>query len=212
MTVRRRHRFAAFAFAAVLVSAGAGIPGAAEAVPEVGKPAPDFTATDSTGGVHRLSDKRGKVVILEWTNHDCPFVGKHYRSNNMQRTQKDATDGGAVWLSVISSAPGLQGHVTGPEADELSRSRGAHPTAVLLDPSGEIGKLYRAVVTPHIFIIDRDGTLAYQGAIDSIASWDEDDIPRATNYALQVLRQIKAGLPVEPQVTQPYGCSVKYGS
>ena len=211
MTVRRRHRFAALALAALLVSAGTTLPRAAGAAPEVGNPAPDFAGTDSTGKVHRLSDERGRIVVLEWTNHDCPFVGKHYRSGNMQRTQKDATNGGAVWLSVISSAPDLQGHVTGPEADELTRSRGAHPTAVLLDPTGDIGRLYRAAVTPHMFIIDKDGTLAYRGAIDSIASWSENDIPDATNYVRQALAQLKAGLPVQPRGTRPYGCSVKYG-
>jgi hypothetical protein len=196
----------------LLAGALAVLPYHAEASPAVGKPAPEFTGIDSTGKSHRLGDLRGKVVVLEWTNHDCPFVSKHYRSSNMQRTQKDVTDSGAVWLSVISSAPGLQGHVTGPEADALTRSRDAHPSAVLLDPKGDIGRLYRAAVTPHIFIVDEGGTLAYQGAIDDIASWDEADVPKATNYVRQVLAQLKAGLQVKPGVTRPYGCSVKYGS
>jgi hypothetical protein len=184
----------------------------AAAGPVVGKPAPEFSGTDSAGRVHRLSDHRGKIVILEWTNHGCPFVAKHYGSKNMQRTQKDMTESGVVWYSIVSSAPGRQGHVTGPEADDLTRGRGAHPTAVLLDPSGRIGHLYRAVVTPHIFIIDEAGTLVYNGAIDNIPSWDEDDISRATNYVRKAMSKLKAGLPVDPRITRPYGCSVKYGS
>jgi hypothetical protein len=197
---------------ALLLLAGVATLGTAAAEPSIGEPAPDFTAIDSTGRTHRLSAYRGKRVILEWTNHDCPFVGKHYRSGNMQRTQKAATEDGAVWLSVISSAPGLQGHVSGAEADTLTRNRNAYPTAVLLDPSGKVGRLYRARVTPHIFIVDKDGRLAYKGAIDSIPSWDEDDIPMATNYVGQALDQLKAGQPVKPTITRPYGCSVKYTS
>ena len=130
----------------------------------------------------------------------------------MQRTQKAATADGAVWLSVISSAPGLQGHDSGAEADELTRRRDAFPTAILLDPSGDLGRRYRAKVTPHMFVVDKDGTLVYQGAIDSIPSWDEDDIPMATNYVGQALAQLKDGRPVKPTGTRPYGCSVKYGS
>ena len=122
MTVCARRCFAVVALFAVLAWAVSGLPRLAEAAPAVGGPAPDFTGIDSTGKSHRLSDLRGRVVVLEWTNHDCPFVGKHYRSSNMQRTQKQVTDDGAVWLSVISSAPGLQGHVSGPEADALTRS------------------------------------------------------------------------------------------
>jgi len=185
---------------------------AVNAEPEIGKPAPDFTGTDSAGKTHRLSDYRGKRVVLEWTNHDCPFVGKHYRTDNMQATQKDATADGTVWLSVISSAPGQQGHVSGAEADQLTTSRGARPTAVLLDPNGTIGRLYAAVTTPHMFIIEGDGTLAYMGAIDSIRSWDDADVPKATNYVKQAMRQLRAGQPVNPRGTRPYGCSVKYAS
>ena len=196
---------------AVLLQAGIATPSTAAVEPEIGKTAPDFTATDSTGRTHRLSDYRGKQVILEWTNHNCPFVGKHYRSGNMQNTQKAATADGAVWLTVISSAQGFQGYVTGAEADALTRRRDAYPTAVLLDPSGDVRLLYRARVTPHMFIIDKDGTLAYKGAIDSIPSWDEDDIQMATNYVGQALSQLKSGRPVEPTATRPYGCSVKYG-
>jgi len=186
--------------------------GPAHAEPVVGKPAPDFTGADSAGKAHALSAYRGKRVVLEWTNHDCPFVGKHYRSGNMQATQKRATGDGTVWLSVISSAPGEQGHVSGAQADNLTETRGAHPTAVLLDPDGKIGRLYDAVTTPHMYIVDTDGTLAYMGAIDSIRSWDEADVPKATNYVSQALGQLAAGQPVKPRGTRPYGCSVKYGS
>jgi len=199
-------------FFAVLLLAGIAVPGAMAAETIIGKPAPGFTAVDSTGRVHRLSDYSGKRVILEWTNHDCPFVGKHYRSGNMQQTQKSAKEDGVVWLSVISSAPGLQGHVSGDEADALTKSRNAHPAAVLLDPDGKLGRLYRARVTPHMYIIDKDGTLAYKGAIDSIASGDTADIPDATNYVLQAMTQLKAGQPVKESATRPYGCTVKYGS
>ena len=212
MTTFDRTFFRVAGVIVVLLLAGVATPGTAATEPETGKPAPDFTTTDSTGRTHRLSAYRGKRVILEWTNHDCPFVGKHYRSGNMQQTQKAATADGAVWLSVISSAPGLQGHVSGAEADALTRRRDAFPTSVLLDPSGDVGRLYRAKVTPHMFIVDKDGTLAYQGAIDSIPSWDEDDISVATNYVGQALAQLKAGRPVKPRGTRPYGCSVKYGS
>lgn len=198
-------------FVALLLTSAAA-PDTRAAEPSIGKPVPDFTAVDSKGRTHQLSAYRGKRVILEWTNHDCPFVGKHYRSGNMQNTQKAATADGTVWLSVISSAPDLEGHVSGAEADALTQRRNANPTAVLLDASGDVGRLYRARVTPHIFIIDKDGTLAYKGAIDSIPSGDAADIPKATNYVGQALAQLKASQPVKPTTTRPYGCSVKYGS
>lgn len=197
---------------ALLFLAGYAAPGAMAADTVIGKPAPDFKAVDSTGREHRLSDYRGKRVILEWTNHECPFVDKHYRSGNMQKTQKSAKQDGVVWLSVVSSAPGLQGHVSADEADTLTKDRNAHPAAVLLDPAGDLGRLYRARVTPHMYIIDKDGTLAYKGAIDSIASGDTDDIPEATNYVLQAMAQLKAGQTVKESNTRPYGCTVKYGS
>lgn len=197
---------------ALLFLASFAVSSAVSADTIIGKPAPDFTAFDSTGRTHRLSDFSGKRVILEWTNHDCPFVRKHYRSGNMQKTQKSAKQDGVVWLSVISSAPGLQGHVSGDEADALTKSRNALPAAVLLDPDGKLGRLYRARVTPHMYIIDKDGTLAYKGAIDSIASGDTADIPNATNYVLQAMAQLKAGQSVKEAATRPYGCTIKYGS
>ena len=135
----------------------------AMAAPKVGAPAPDFTGVDSTGKTVKLSDFKGKTVVLEWTNHGCPYVQKHYGSGNMQKLQKTTAADGVVWLSVVSSAPGRQGHVDGKAADKLTQSRGAKPTAVLLDPEGMIGKLYGARATPHMFVIKQDGTLGLYG-------------------------------------------------
>jgi peroxiredoxin len=183
---------------------------AASARVSVDQPAPDFTAVDSSGKEHRLSDFRGKTVVLEWTNHDCPYVRKHYDSGNMQALQKSATGKGIVWLSIISSAPGKQGHVSAEEANSLTSSRNAAPTAVLLDESGEVGRLYGAKTTPHMYIIDAGGKLVYMGGIDSIPSTSTDDIARATNYVDVALSALSGGQPIEDAVTRPYGCSVKY--
>lgn len=196
---------AAFVLAFVLFASA---PAMAEAV--VGQPAPEFTTIDSNGMPVKLSDYRGRVVVLEWTNNECPFVMKHYNAGNMQATQKKAVDGGAAWLSVISSAPGNHGYVDGAKANELTASRKALPTAVLLDSSGEVGKLYGAKTTPHMFVIDKEGKLVYAGAIDSIASPRESDIREATNYVAQALEEIAAGKPVSVSNTKPYGCGVKY--
>lgn len=178
----------------------------------VGKPAPNFTAVDSNGKSHQLSDFKGKVVVLEWTNHECPFVRKHYDSENMQKTQKLATDKGVVWLSVVSSAPGNQGYVDGAKANSLTKERNAAPTAVLLDPDGKLGRLYGARTTPHMFVIAADGTLAYMGAIDSIASSNKADVAKAENYVTKAIEQVLKGEPVTNATTQPYGCTVKYAS
>jgi peroxiredoxin len=183
---------------------------ASATVARVGQPAPDFTGVDSNGKTHRLSDFKGKTVVLEWTNHECPFVRKHYESGNMQKLQKAATGDGVVWLSVISSAPGQQGNVDGKKANELTKSRNAAPTAVLLDPQGTIGRTYSARTTPHMFIITPDGKLAYAGAIDSISSANKADIAKAENYVTAALNALKKGQPVSNPTTQPYGCSVKY--
>jgi peroxiredoxin len=148
----------------------------------VGEPAPDFQGMDTQGTTHRLMDCRGQAVVLEWTNHDCPYVRKHYGAGNMQAQQREAAERGVVWLSVISSAPGKQGHVSPAQADGLTESRDAAPRAVILDPTGEIGRAYGAKTTPHMYIVDETGTLVYQGGIDSIASADASDIPRATQY------------------------------
>ncbi len=180
------------------------------AAPRVGEPAPDFEGVDTRGDVHRLADYRGKIVVLEWTNHDCPYVRKHYGAGNMQDQQREAAAQGVVWLSVISSAPGKQGHVNPGEADELTRNRDAQPHAVILDTEGKIGRSYAAKTTPHMFIIDADGKLVYMGGIDSITSANPDDIPPATQYVRVALQEMAAGKPVSSAVTKPYGCSVKY--
>jgi peroxiredoxin len=176
----------------------------------VGKAAPDFTGVDSNGNKHSLSDFKGKTVVLEWTNHDCPYVKKHYNSGNMQQLQKNATGNGVVWLSIISSSPGKQGHVSGKQANELTRSRNAVPTAVILDETSEIGRLYGAKTTPHMYIIDKTGQLVYMGGIDSIPSSNENDIAKAKNYVTAALDAMAAGKPIADSVTRPYGCSVKY--
>jgi peroxiredoxin len=195
---------------AVTLLAGFLLTAAAYAAPEIGKPAPDFTAADSNGKTVRLSDFRGKTVVLEWTNDGCPYVKKHYSSNNMQALQKEETAKGVVWLTVISSAPGSQGYVSGEEANKLTETRGAAPTAVLLDPEGNVGHLYDARTTPHMFIVKGDGALVYMGGIDDTATTDAADIKTAKNYVRAALDNLSAGAPIENAVTRPYGCSVKY--
>jgi peroxiredoxin len=176
----------------------------------IGEPAPDFEGVDSSGKIQQLADYRGKIVVLEWTNHDCPFVRKHYGAGNMQDQQRQAATQGVVWLSVISSAPGKQGHVSPAEADELTRNRNAQPHAVILDTEGKIGRSYNAKTTPHMYIIDAAGKLVYMGGIDSITSSNPDDISRATQHVHVALQEMAAGKPVSTAVTKPYGCSVKY--
>jgi len=182
----------------------------AAADPAVGKPAPDFTGTDSMGKTHTLSDYRGKTVVLEWTNHECPYTAKHYKAGSMQALQQETTADGIVWLSIISSAPGLQGYVTAGEANELTTSRSAAPSAVILDPEGTIGRLYDASTTPEMFVIVPDGTIAYMGAIDDEPStWGADPL-KAKNYVRLAMADLAAGKPVSTPKTRPYGCSVKY--
>jgi len=137
-------------------------------------------------------------------------VGKHYGAGNMQAQQKEAAANGVVWLSIVSSAPGKQGHVSAGEANRLTAERGASPTAVVLDPEGRIGQLYGAKTTPHMYVIDAQGKLVYAGGIDSIASTDATDIAPATQYVRAALAEVLAGKPVSVPVSQPYGCSVKY--
>lgn len=182
-----------------------------QAAPKLGELAPDFELTDTNGSTHKLSDFRGQIVVLEWTNHDCPFVRKHYDSGNMQRQQRTATDDhAAVWLTIISSKPGAQGHVSAEQANQLTTSRDANPTAVLLDESGDVGRLYAAQVTPHMYIIDAQGQLVYMGGIDSNPSADPSDIPDATQYVLEALDDLAVGRDVAEAVTRPYGCTIKY--
>jgi AhpC/TSA family len=177
---------------------------------QIGQPAPDFTAADSKGAPLSLHQYRGKTVVLEWTNADCPYTRKHYTSGNMQSVQSLAQKNGLIWLTVISSAPGKQGYVNGPAADALTQSRGAAPTAVLLDPAGNLGRLYGAKTTPHMFVIDAKGTLQYMGGIDSIATADAGDIPHAEPYLKEAMLAVAQGNPAPHAVTKPYGCSIKY--
>ncbi len=178
--------------------------------PAIGKAAPAFTAVDSNGKTHELSSFKGKFVVLEWLNHGCPYVKKHYGAKNMQALQAEFTGKDVVWLSIISSAEGKQGYSTPEEANAGLAAHGAKPTALLLDPKGEVGKLYGAKTTPHMFVIDPAGNLIYKGAIDSVKSTDADDIPGATNYVRAALTEAMAGKPVTTTETKPYGCSVKY--
>lgn len=180
------------------------------AAPQIGAPAPDFTAVDTHGKEVKLSDLEGKNVILEWTNHKCPFVIKHYDSGNMQQVQKAVADEDTVWISVVSSAPGKQGHVSAAQANEIVTEAGATPTYKILDESGEIGKMFDAKTTPHLFIVGKDGNLAYNGAIDSNSSPRQSAIEGATNYITTAMANIDAGKAPDPAQTQPYGCSVKY--
>jgi peroxiredoxin len=176
----------------------------------VGERAPDFTATDSNGKVHKLSEYAGKYVVLEWHNRGCPFTAKHYNSGNMQRLQHEWTARGVIWLTVISSAPGKQGYVTAADENAFLKEANASPTAVLLDPTGALGHRYDAKTTPHMFIIDPQGTLIYNGAIDDRATTDTVDIAGSKNYVSLALGEALAGKPVSTPSTRPYGCSVKY--
>jgi len=182
----------------------------AAAAPSVGQPAPAFSAVDSNGATHKLDDFKGKIVVLEWTNAECPYTRKHYESGNMQKLQQEAAAAGVVWLSVISSAPGKQGYVTGAEANQLTTSRGAHPAAVLLDPAGVVGREYEAQTTPHMFVVDKSGVLRYMGAIDDKPVASPATIAGARNYVRDALAAVEAGKPVVVASTEPYGCSVKY--
>jgi peroxiredoxin len=178
----------------------------------VGDPAPAFKGTDTKGSSHALSDYKGKFVVLEWHNQGCPYVRKHYGSGNMQRLQKEWTAKGVVWLTIISSAPKMQGYVTAEQADAYVREQQAAPTAVLLDPSGAIGRAYDAKTTPHMFVIDPSGRLVYEGAIDDKPTTDVADVATAQNYVSAALTAAMAGKPVATAATKPYGCSVKYAS
>ena len=182
----------------------------ASSSPDIGKPAPQFTAVDSNGKTWSLADLKGKIVVLETTNHDCPYVRKHYTSNNMQDQQREAAAKGVVWLTVASSATGEQGHVTAQQANDLTRSRNAAPAAVLLDPESKVARAYGATVTPHMYIIDAKGILVYKGGIDSIPSSNVADIPKATQYVRVALGQVQAGQQVADSSTRAYGCTLKY--
>ncbi len=178
---------------------------------EVGEPAPDFKLTDLAGQSHSLSEYRGKIVLLEWVNPECPVVHKHYNaSGNIPRLQQKYTGEDVVWLSINSAAPGKQGDFDPARVKAWMQQVHWAATDYFRDPTGDVGHLYGAKTTPHIFIINQAGTLVYAGGIDSIASADPADIARATNYVDAAMADLKAGRPVADSNTKPYGCSVKY--
>lgn len=172
--------------------------------------APDFAVVDSHGETHHLSDYAGKFVVLEWINHECPFVRKHYESGNMQKLQETYTGKGVVWLSICSSAPGKQGNMSAEEWNQATAEKNAKPTAVLLDEDGTAGHAYGAKTTPHMFVINPAGELIYQGAIDDTPSADKADAATAHNYVTAALEEAMAGQAVTTAFTKSYGCSVKY--
>ena len=181
--------------------------------PAINEKAPNFTAVNSYGKTIQLSDLKGSPVILEWTNHECPYVAKHYSESNMQEVQKKAQDEGFVWLSIISSTPGDQGHVDKATANSLTKSRNAYPTHVLLDESGEIGMKYGAKTTPHMYMIDSSGVLKYKGAIDDVGrgmKFFSASLKDAVNYVATQLDDVKNNKSLTNSSTVAYGCSVKY--
>ena len=178
--------------------------------PTPGAQAPAFTLVDSDGVAHSLADYRGQTVVLEWLNYDCPYVGKHYGGGAMQALQAQAAADGVVWLSVVSSAPGEQGYWEGGDMNAETEERDGRQAAVLLDPTGEVGRAYDAQTTPHMFVIDADGAVVYNGAIDDRPTTDAADLEGATNYVVRALDAAGAGRPADPAATPPYGCSVKY--
>lgn len=204
----RRHFSKTLVACAILAS----VPMTVLAAADINQPAPQFSAQSASGKTINLSDYKGKTVVLEWTNHDCPFVKKHYESGNIPKLQKEAAAKGVVWLQVISSAPGEQGQVDGATAIKVNGYRNAAPAGTILDPEGKLGKLYGAQTTPHIFIIDAQGKLAYKGGIDSIASSKQEDIAKAEPYVGNAIKALTSGQQVAQQSTRPYGCSVKYAS
>mgnify|MGYP003577465611 FL=1 len=178
--------------------------------PQVGSAAPDFSVTDSKGKTQSVSQYKGKYVVLEWFNPECPFVKKHYGPGNMQKLQKEFTDKGVVWLAVDSSAPGKEGNLTPEQAEKKMTEWKTHATALVLDQDGKAGQAYGAKNTPHMFIIDPEGKIIYAGAIDSKATPNPADISSSTNYVKVALDESMAGKPVSTASTRPYGCSVKY--
>jgi peroxiredoxin len=201
-----RSRFvSSFALAALAL-----LPVGARAAAVVGQSAPAFSLVDSKGVKHSLSDYKGKLVVLEWVNYQCPFVGKHYGSGNMQKLQQTYTGKGVVWLNVNSSAPGKEGHFTPAEIETKLRERNAKSTAYLIDADGTVGRAYGAKTTPHMFLIDATGKVIYAGGIDDKPSTDQADIAGAKNYVQAALDEALAGKPVSVATSTPYGCSVKY--
>lgn len=206
----------AFAVAGILALGSSVVQAAGEEKPfpetkaTTGQKAPDFTLADTHGKNHSLAQYAGKTVVLEWVNFKCPFVGKHYDSGNMQKLQKDYTGKGVVWLSICSSAAGKPGNLPLEELNELLKSKGAAPTAYLVDSDGKVGRLYGAMTTPDMFVIDPAQKIVYSGAIDDKVSTDVSDVAHAKNYVVAALDEVMAGKPVKVASTKSYGCSVKY--
>ncbi len=178
--------------------------------PPVGSAAPDFSLTDAKGQTHSLSQYKGKYVVLEWFNPECPFVKKHYGSGNMQKLQEEYTGKGVVWLTIDSNAPGSEGNMTPEQAEKVTTAWKTHQTALLLDPKGKAGRAYGAKNTPNMVVISPEGKIAYEGAIDSKATPNQADIPSSTNYVKVALDESLAGKPVTTANTRPYGCGIKY--
>jgi hypothetical protein len=214
LVARRRVLTIGLGGAAAIALPGVPSPALAYAAPQarIGEPAPTFSLTDSNGNAVSLTDFKGKTVVLEWTNHECPYVRKHYGANNMQMLQKKWTAQGVVWLTLISSAPGTQGYVTGEEANKLTAQRAAAPSHVLLDPKGDVGRAYGAQTTPHMYVIKADGALAYMGGIDDRPTTRLEDLKTAKNFVDAALTELAEGKSVSATSARPYGCSVKYSS
>ena len=215
-------RLTAVAFAALIVAACQQQPAATEraevpapaaatpaAPPSAGQPAPNFTLVDADGAQRSLEDFRGRTVVLEWTNEGCPYVKKHY-TGAMQALQREAVADGVVWLTIISSAPGTQGYVEGEEARQWKTRTNSAATHLLLDPTGEVGKLYDAKTTPDMRVIDGQGIVRFVGGIDDRPTNKVEDLDGATNYVRAALADMEAGRPVQTAFATPYGCSVKY--
>ena len=194
----------------LLAAAALTLAPAVQAAPSVGQPAPDFTLNDATGKPVKLSDFRGRNVVLEWTNPGCPFVRKHYNSGNMPATQQEATAKGVVWLSINSTEKASSEYLEPARLVAWQQERKARPTAVLPDEEGTVGRLYGARTTPHMYIVDPQGKLVYAGGIDSIPSANPEDIRKAVNYVKQGLNEALAGKPISMATTRAYGCSIKY--
>ena len=207
MSFDRRTRRRTLTLGLLAAALAAAAPASAASAPH---PAPAFTATDADGKPGTLAQFRGRTVVLEWTNSGCPYVGKHYGGSGMQTLQKEARAQGAVWLSVISSGPGQQGYLSGAQAKAWAAAHGAAPTTILLDPKGDLGRLYGAKTTPDMRVIDAKGEIVYEGAIDDHPTADPASLKGARNFVRAALGDLKAGRPVATPYAKPYGCSVKY--
>lgn len=201
----------AFVLAAVAVGLGAFVFGQQSPfttpAPEIGKAAPAFTLPDTQGKNHSLSDFKGKWVVLEWTNAECPVVVQQYRPGVMQATQKWSREKGAVWLQIVSSAPGEQGYVDAAKGEQVRKETKANSTAKLLDPKGQVGRAYHARTTPHLYVINPEGQLVYMGGFG-----DQNNPSATDNHVVRALSEGMAGKAISTPVTRPYGCSVKYGN